>query len=1063
MEIKKHEVSEKENGTIGLQSSQLRALINCTYQLMFSHVLDRFFVIVNRSSTIAGDRRFALQNRRRSAAGKGESTYCKLEPRQLLSATTLVSPEIVANYRADFGNTEFSYQTNNGPLHTEGTDLVPINAIDDPVLGLNANGGHPGLGKFNRRSTTYDRFAIASYQVQESGYYEITDSFFSLHDQRSGGVEFRVFVNDGDALYTNVANSDGRYYFDTRIGFVAQGDQIHVAFGGDTDAVYDSFRTDFSITRFAGREQTVGSYRADFNRANNGQSTNWNYFWNAPSSADLSTGGLEDRTSYQPLALTTAGTRVPVAEGDPSVGHLVLSRSGGHPGQGYTDQTHFQNRYAIAAFTVEHSGFYAVSDSFLALTANSSDGLEVVVGTSANDRLIRSTFTTQQSPSGFDIDLGNLSQGDTIFVAFGANGDHVRDSFRTDFSIVRILPREAPLRSINVPTENVIHAADFGAIADDRIDDYAAITAAIAAAQNIEGPVRLQFTPGVYNIDQQSVSQTALFVIFQGDDFVFDGGGAQFFVSNPAASFIHVFDSERVILQDFEVDYVERYFQGTTPQDDVYRAITFSQGIIQDVNLSDNSITLNVDPAITVTPGAEFFDKDTNPSGTGYAIDPEVAGRLKSGSQQRYLPISGSELPNSQLHKIYFIDASGLEAGDRFVLQRRGQHNVIGIFGGSNQVTLSGVVAASSSSTFVSASRSSHINILDSHAVIKAGRWKGINADAVHIQDNREGVWVEDSTFDGVGDDVSALYSLPSTIVNIVASNVLDLATVNFSQIVNSYDRRFVPGDKVIFYDPIKGDELREARVLSSETILGDATTNFQRINRVTFDQPITGAVVSDSSDRVGEAFLGYRNDIQVFNRDLSKNGLIQNSAFSNSRRFGTFLMAENVQIVDSTYTGLQNSAIAAHNQTSWPLGNIPRDILLQSNEFDFNGFGAPYLEDAHTRAVVSFKLDRHRDLVVQGHSHLISNLTIADNRFRAWSKTALSVRNAQNVTIDGNEFYFAGETTGLDPTVAIEVAYTTGASVNNTKTVGSSSTPGIGFINRFRNIDVEISSTSIT
>ena len=634
---------------------------------------------------------------------------------------------------------------------------------------------------------------------------------------------------------------------------------------------------------------------------------------------------------------------------------------------------------------------------------------------------------------------------------------------RTDFSVVRILPREAPLRSIDVSDENVIYAADFGAIANDRTDDHAAITAAIEAAQNVEGPVRLQFTSGVYNIDQLSVSQTALFVIYQGNDFVFDGGGAQFFVSNPAASFLHVFDSERVILQNFEVDYVERYSEGITPQDDVYRAITFSQGIIEDVDLGDNSITLNVDPAVTVAPGEEFFNKDTNPSGTGYAIDPEIAGRLKSGSQQRYLPIFGREIADSQLHKIFFIDAQGLETGDRFVLQRRGQHNVIGIFGGSNQVTLSDVVAASSSSTFISASRSSHINILDSHAVIKPGRWKGINADAVHIQDNREGVWVEDSTFEGVGDDVSNLYSLPSTIVNIVAPNVLDLATVNFSQIANSYDRRFVPGDKVLFYDPIKGVELREARVLSSETLPGDATTDFKRINRVTFDQPITGAVVSDNSDRVGEAFLGYRNDIQVFNRDLSKNGLIQNSAFSNSRRFGTFLMAENVQIVDSTYTGLQNSAIAAHNQTSWPLGNIPRDILLQNNDFNFNGFGAPYLEDAHTRAVVSFKLDRHRDLVVQGHSHLISNLTIADNRFRLWSKTALSVRNSQNVTITGNEFFVGDESMSLDPTFAIEVAYTTGASVNNTKIQGTSNLASISFINRFRNIDVEIRSTSIT
>jgi hypothetical protein len=1032
---------------------------------MFNHVFDRLFAAAKRRRAGRKAGRFAGKRKRPSAAGNGSSSYCSLEPRQLLAAataTTMIPSEIVASYSADFGSAAFSYQTNDGPLQDASTRLVPIGSVEDPVLGLTAGGGHPGLGKLNGRSIAYDRFAIVSYTVEESGYFEITDSVFNLRDRRSGGVEFSVFVDTEKTIYSNVAQAGARFYFDTRIGFVAQGDQIHIAFGGDGDAVYDSFNTDFSIARFDGRLHTVGNYRADFDRASSGRTTGWNYYWNAPSGSDFSTGGLKDQTSYQPLALTAQQKRAPADGGDRSAGHLVLSRNGGHPGQGYADQTDLKNRYAIAAFTIEDSGFYAISDSFLELTANSSDGLEVIIGTSANDPLIGNLFTAAESTDGFDVNLGSLSQGDTIFVAFGANGDHIRDSFQTDFSIVRILPREAPLRSIDVPQQNVIDAADFGAIADDRMDDHAAITAAIAAANQIEGPVKLQFTSGVYNIDQQSVLQTALFVLHQRDDFVLAGAGAQFFVSNPAASFLHVFDSERVVLQDFEVDYVERYSEGASPLEDVYRAITFSQGIIEEVDLNGNSIVLNVDPAVTVTPGADFFNKDTNPRGTGYAIDPNVAGRLKLGSQQRYLPTAGRELAANQLHQIELLDADGLEPGDRFVFQRRGQHNVIGIFGGSDQVTLSGVVAASSSSTFVSATRSSHINILNSHAVIKPGRFKGVNADAVHIQDNREGVWVEDSTFEGVGDDASNLYSLPSTILNVVAPNMLDLATVNFSQIGNSYDQRFVPGDKVLFYDPNKGVELLEARVVSAETIRGDQAANFRIISRVTFDQPIRGATVADPSDARGKSFLGYRNDIQVFNRDLSKNGLIQNSSFANSRRFGTFLMAENIQIVDSSYAGLQNSAIAGHNQTSWPLGNIPRDILLQNNDFNVNGFGDPYLNDAHTRAVVSFKLDRYRDRVVQGHSHLISNLTIVDNRFRDWGKAALSVRNAQNVTISENEFYFGDQSVTLDPRRAIEVAFTTGGDVNRSKFLEAIQTPPGNFISRFSNIGVVFRSTSI-
>ena len=1029
---------------------------------MLNHVLDRFAQFAKGGSSREKARHTIWQIKRRLSASNQSSSYGKLEPRQLLAATTSVPSEIVANYSADFGNAEFSYQTNIGQLHDAETTLVPISSSSDPILQLRSNGGHPGLGKLNGQSVSYDRFAIVSYEVQTSGYYEITDSFLALTNQRSNGVEFRVFVNNEQAIYSNVAQDNGRFYFDTRIGFVAKGEQIHVAFGADSDAVYDNFNADFSITRFAGREQLVGNYRTDFDRANNTNRTNWRYLWNAPANSNHSTGSIDDPASFESLRLTANQKRRPLNAGaavNLSAGHLNLSRTGGHPGQGYATNSQSQDRYAIAAFDIEHSGFYAITDSFLNLLANTDDGLEVVVSTSANDRSFRTTFTANQSGQDFDVSLGNLSKGDTVFVAFGARGNHVRDSFKTDFSIIRILPREAPLRSISVADQNVIYAADFGAVANDRIDDYDAITNAIAAAVKIEGPVKLQFAPGIYNIDQRNVSRTALFVINQRDDFVLAGHGAKFFISNPATSFLHVFDSERVVLQDFEVDYVERYSESATPANDGYRAITFSQGIIESVDAIGNSIVLRVDPAVSVEPNEEFFDSGTNPRGTGYAIDRDVVGRLKAGSKLRYLPIYGKQFPASNRYKIYLIDAEGLEAGDRFVLQRRGQHNVIGIFRDSNQVTLSNVVASSAPATFVSATRSSHINILNSHAKIKAGRYKGVNADAIHIQDNRENVWVEDSTFSGVGDDVSNLYSLPSTIVKINAPNQLDLATVNFSRIASSYDQRYQPGDKVLFYDPIQGTAMREARVVSSETIRGDANANFQFVNRVTFDQPIGGAVVANGNDGT---VLRYRNDIQVFNRDLSKNGLIQNSGLGNSRRYGTFLMAENVQIVDSVYSGFQDSAIAAHNQTSWPLGNIPRDILVQNNDFNINGFGEEYLSDVNIRAVVSFKLDRYRDLVVQGHSHLISNLTIANNRFRTWGKTALSVRNAQNVSVTDNEFYFGVQGNGSEAKYAIEVAFTTNARVNKSKMLGTKETNSENFINDFGNIDAIFESATI-
>jgi hypothetical protein len=185
---------------------------------MFNHVFDRLFAAAKRRRAGRKAGRFAGKRKRPSAAGNGSSSYCSLEPRQLLAAataTTMIPSEIVASYSADFGSAAFSYQTNDGPLQDASTRLVPIGSVEDPVLGLTAGGGHPGLGKLNGRSIAYDRFAIVSYTVEESGYFEITDSVFNLRDRRSGGVEFSVFVETEKTIYSNVAQAGARFYFDT--------------------------------------------------------------------------------------------------------------------------------------------------------------------------------------------------------------------------------------------------------------------------------------------------------------------------------------------------------------------------------------------------------------------------------------------------------------------------------------------------------------------------------------------------------------------------------------------------------------------------------------------------------------------------------------------------------------------------------------------------------------------------------------------------------------------------------------------------------------------------------
>ena len=242
------------------------------------------------------------------------------------------------------------------------------------------------------------------------------------------------------------------------------------------------------------------------------------------------------------------------------------------------------------------------------------------------------------------------------------------------------------------------------------------------------------------------------------------------------------------------------------------------------------------------------------------------------------------------------------------------------------------------------------------------------------------------------------------------------------------------------FFDPVKGEVIQEARIASvGQTIERDGVT----MVKLTFDQPIDSAArayIESDVERFG-------NDTQIFNRDLSKNYLVQGSQFRNSRRYGTFLMSENVQIVDSLYSGLSDAAIAGHNEASWPLGNLPSDVLIQNNRFNSIGFSREYLSQDYARGVVSFQIDSaqlDREFGRQVVDRLgagVTNLTIRDNTFRLWGKAAISVRNAQNVTVQGNQIYWYGADGENTPLSPIEVSYSSDVHVSGTSFLNSNRT----------------------
>jgi len=178
--------------------------------------------------------------KKRKSAKANRLTFERFEPRYLMSADG-----IVASYGSDFGSQGWSYSYNRGgqDLQSNGGNLTALNNVNgnrvangDPSSGflfLNQIGGHPGAPQSTSTGSTVDQYAVVTWEVPESGYYEIVDSRIEVPHDSGDGVEFRVYVNNDAPVTTGIADPSRISYFDSRLGFLSKGDSVRVAFGAN--------------------------------------------------------------------------------------------------------------------------------------------------------------------------------------------------------------------------------------------------------------------------------------------------------------------------------------------------------------------------------------------------------------------------------------------------------------------------------------------------------------------------------------------------------------------------------------------------------------------------------------------------------------------------------------------------------------------------------------------------------------------------------------------------------------------------------------------------------------
>lgn len=177
----------------------------------------------------------------------------------------------------------------------------------------------------------------------------------------------------------------------------------------------------------------VANYRDDYQTTS--PTTGWQYLWN-------SGGAIGDPNNYQPLVstgddYTSDGSPTPTS--DLAARFARLGDSNGHAGTGSSQANSGGiSRGVIAAYTVDSDGDFAIRDSFVASATNGS-GLDLTVHINGESALY-TDFIESGATASFDVLLGELSAGDTVYVAFGAGDFGTSDFFELDFSVALLVP-----------------------------------------------------------------------------------------------------------------------------------------------------------------------------------------------------------------------------------------------------------------------------------------------------------------------------------------------------------------------------------------------------------------------------------------------------------------------------------------------------------------------------------------------------------------------------------------------------------------------------------------------
>ncbi|MEC4724368.1 hypothetical protein HWQ46_02245 [Shewanella sp. D64] len=517
---------------------------------------------------------------------------------------------------------------------------------------------------------------------------------------------------------------------------------------------------------------------------------------------------------------------------------------------------------------------------------------------------------------------------------------------------------------------------DYGAIANDELNDFEAINNTIIAAlesSSTTQPVAVELTAnGKYIIDiPDSHTKAQAFSFSAADKVLWIKGNNSKLVSPQLNRGFFRFDKFKAI-----------YVSGLTFD---LETMPHSLSKIIEIDEKGVSITTKGFPALnTLAPDDSFFSEPSLTGKFGFFLDSgakhsSLKGKIVNNSAITVVVQSINKLDDNT-YKYTFGNAkylSGIRPGDLFIRMARTNGRGTFKFTANEMVHVESVkIHASAAGSFNATGNKS---VTFDHVTVKpkSGRYYATNADSFHLKNNRS-VYIDNAVQESIGDDFinisqNTSLNIESIIDNkITLRNRLSLASYNI-------------GDTIDFFDGINAVILGSANIIAIDSSGNKITFTLSHLVPAEFDTNKRHWMQNSSFEGV----------------------VIKNSRFIKSRRHGILVRYPRVLIKNNTIRFNSGAGIAINTENgttgSFSEDYIGNNITIDNNVFERNAFNAlhnsPENEDS---AQISMYVQGDGEL---SKKRLLHDIVIKNNTFNFWVRKGIFIHSVDKVHVSNNKF----------------------------------------------------------